>query len=133
MENKKQVVVNVFYKTCVNFSNGDGLCQFSKTVSLDGYNKIVAFLKDCPLTKAPIEQNIFYTFAMFTVTCSNEEDALTILHGLEGCIKTEVEEDSTPKNNSISSEIEYIAHNLDDSDLFLQLAEEAAELSQACL
>lgn len=82
MENKKQVVVNVFYKTCVNFSNGDGLCQFSKTVSLDSYNKIVAFLKDCPLTKAPIEQNIFYTFAMFTVTCSNEEDTAADLNNL---------------------------------------------------
>lgn len=43
------------------------------------------------------------------------------------------EEDNTPKNNSVSSEIEYIAKNLDDSDLFLQMAEEAAELSQACL
>lgn len=125
MENKKKVVVNVFYKTCVNFSNGNGLCQFSKTVSMDGYNKIVAFLKDCPLTKAPIEQNIFYTFAMFTVTCSNEEDALTILHGLEGCVKNSFFDEITRKKDSTSEELHDIAESLHRiADRFEYLVEE---------
>ena len=145
MENKKQVVVNVFYKTCVNFSNGDGLYQFSKTVSLDGYNKIVAFLKDCDLVTSPFNIEGFDNLKFIHITCSTETDALTIKKGLNGIVKKSSEpvskvddtlvneENSTPKDNSISSEIDYIAKNLDDTDLFLQLAEEAAELSQACL
>lgn len=138
MEDKIRVLVNIFYK---NLDNGNGISQFDKNVSVDDYYKIVAFLKDCPFIESPVKGEDLQNFKMVTVMCSKRTEALAVLHGLNGCIKTHVnfipmllnEEDSTPKNNSVSSEIEYIAKNLDDSDLFLQMAEEAAELSQACL
>lgn len=139
MENKIRVLVNICYKKCLD--NDTGISQFDKNVSVDDYYKIAAFLKDCPFVESPIKGEDLQNFKMITVECSKKMEALAILHGLNGCIKTHVnfiqelpnKEDSTPKNNSISSEIDYITKNLDDSDLFLQLAEEAAELSQACL
>lgn len=138
MEDKIRVLVNIFYK---NLDNGNGISQFDKNVSVDDYYKIVAFLKDCPFIESPVKGEDLQNFKMVTVMCSKRTEALTVLQGLNGCIRTHVnfipmllnEKDSTPKNNSVSSEIEYIAKNLDDSDLFLQMAEEAAELSQACL
>lgn len=139
MENKIRVLVNICYKKCLD--NDTGISQFDKNVSVDDYYKIAAFLKDCPFVESPIKGEDFQNFKMITVECSKRMEALAILHGLNGCIRTHAnfismspnEENNTPKNNSISSEIDYIAKNLDDTDLFLQLAEEAAELSQACL
>lgn len=137
MKDEDRVVVHIYYK--VYSTDGSGISQFDEKMFIeklseeDDYYKIIAFLKDSSLVTQDIDVNYFNTIKAITVMCSSEKDAIAILHGLKGCIKTEVEKDSTSKNNSISSEIEYIAHNLDDTDLFLQLAEEAAELSQACL
>lgn len=138
-----RVLVNIYYKP---YSN-DGSCAkyFDEKLPVDDFNKIVAFLKDCALVESNVDVSNFIFSKMITITCSDEANALKIMRGLHGCVKKSSEpvskvddtlvneEDSTPKNNSISSEIDYIAKNLDDSDLFLQLAEEAAELSQACL
>lgn len=142
-EEKVRIFVNIYYKP---YSN-DGSCQvqFDEKLPVDDFNKIVAFLKDSALVESVVDVSDFITFKMITITCSDEDDALTIKSFLDDFVKKNNEpvskvddtlvstEDNTPKNNSISSEIEYIAKNLDDSDLFLQLAEEAAELSQACL
>lgn len=142
-EEKVRVFVNIYYKP---YSN-DGSCQvqFDEKLPVDDFNKIVAFLKDSTLVENIVDVSDFITFKMIIITCFDEDDALIIKKGLNGFVKKNNEpvskvddilvstEDNTPKNNSISSEIEYIAKNLDDSDLFLQLAEEAAELSQACL
>lgn len=148
------VLVNINYKNYlfdVNYT-----LQFDEKLSADDYCKIVAFLKDCDLVTSPLDIEDFGTLKFIPVTCSTETDALTIKKGLDGIVrknnkqvskeditntdnsnksdsKPVNEENNTPKNNSISSEIDYIAKNLDDTDLFLQLAEEAAELSQACL
>ena len=134
-EEKVRVFVNIYYKP---YSN-DCSCQvqFDEKLPVDDFNKIVAFLKDSTLVENIVDVSDFITFKMIIITCFDEDDALIIKKGLNGFVKKNNEpvstEDNTPKNNSISSEIEYIAKNLDDSDLFLQLAEEAAELSQACL
>lgn len=142
-EEKVKVFVNIYYKP---YSN-DGSCrvQFDEKLPVDDFNKIVAFLKDSTLVENIVDVSDFITFKMIIITCFDQDDALTIKSFLYDIVKKNNEpvskvddtlistEDNTPKNNSISSEIEYIAKNLDDSDLFLQLAEEAAELSQACL
>ena len=180
MENKIRVLANIFIKNRLD----ESLFQFNRTIPAYRYHVIRAFVKNCPLIKNATEED-FQTVKLITIVCSNYENAMTILNGLEYCDKNsffyelfrkkanavdtevikialnsvygkcafnrdtdsvseefnnlkavdakELLEKSAPKNNSISSEIEYIAKNLDDSDLFLQLAEEAAELSQACL
>lgn len=219
MRTKIRVLANIFVEDRLD----ESLFQFNRAIPVYSYHAIRAFVKNCPLIKNATEED-FQTVKLITIVCSNDDNAMTILHGLEGCVKnsffnelirkkdnavdteaikitlnsvygkgafnrdtdsiSEEEEkvrifvniyykpysndgscqvqfdeklpvddfvkknnepvskvddtlvsteDNTPKNDSISSEIEYIAKNLDDSDLFLQLAEEAAELSQACL
>ncbi len=141
--NKIGVLVNINFKSCL--FDDDCMLQFDEKLSEDDYYKIVAFLKDCDLVTSPFNIEGFDNLKFIHITCSTETDALTIKKGLNGIVKKSSEpvskvddtlvneENSTPKDNSISSEIDYIAKNLDDTDLFLQLAEEAAELSQACL
>lgn len=138
-----RVLVNIYYKP---YSN-DGSCAkyFDEKMPVDDFNKIVAFLKDSTLVESDVNVDNFIFSKMITITCSDEANALKIMHGLHSFVEKSSEpvskvddtlvneEDSTSKNNSISSEIDYITKNLDDTDLFLQLAEEAAELSQACL
>ena len=138
---KVRVFVNIYYKP---YSNGCQV-QFDEKLPVDDFDKIVAFLNDSTRVESVADVSDFITFKMITITCSDQDDALTIKEELNGFAKKNnepvskvddtlvSEEDNTPKNNNISSEIEYIAKNLDDSDLFLQLAEKAAELSQACL
>ena len=208
MRTKVRVLVNIF----IEERSDESLFQFNRVVPIYYYHAIRAFVKNCPLIKNATGEDL-QTVKLITIVCSNDENAMTILHGLEGCAKNSffdeltrkkanavdmeaikitlnsvygkgafnrdtdsvseefnnlkavdaeerrikmenkiIEElneegepvskvddmlvstkDTTPKNNSISSEIDYIAKNLDGSDLVLQLAEEAAELSQACL
>ena len=229
MENKTRVIVNIYYKTN---SNNTDLFQFDRIVSLNDYYKILAFIKGCPLVKTaflkycPLTKTYstrpLATNGIISVTCSNEEDKLAILQGLENCIENSfldeitrtdtykvyinifyadspaddsrilkysndaltentyhellsflenspnilniinpIEDGKTKyicfmcsnrneaqnvllkienlcenpedETDSIESDIYYITHNLDTDDLFLQMAEEAAELSQACL
>lgn len=137
MRTKIRVLANIFVEGHVDKS----LFQFNRTVSMHYYHRIRAFVKNCPLIKNATEED-FQTIILITILCSNDENAIKVFDGIEDILKSAVEDstnkndnckDNTPKNNGISSEIEYIAKNLDDSDLFLQMAEEAAELSQACL
>lgn len=138
-----RVLVNIYYKP---YSiDGDCAKYFDEKLPVDDFNKIVTFLKDSTIVEGDVNVDDFITSKMITIVCSDETNALKIMHGLHSFVKKSSEpvskvddtlvneENSTPKNNSISSEIDYIAKNLDDTDLFLQLAEEAAELSQACL
>lgn len=141
MEPTIRIIANIYFNTDLN--NKDHTYSFNNDLTVDELHLLEAFLKDSPLIMNNIDCEDFYNFKLFTIRCHNEEEAQTVLHGLYGCLKNPVNEDSTnkndnckgntSKNNSISSEIDYIAKNLDDTDLFLQLAEEAAELSQACL
>lgn len=121
-----------------------GKCLFTKAKGTkDICNQISDFIDDCPYVRDSSGSTNADTGAKsFWPCCTNKENALKVFDGIEDILKSAVEDstnkndnckDNTPKNNSISSEIDYIAKNLDDSDLFLQLAEEAAELSQACL
>lgn len=138
MENKIIVPVYIYY--------GDDQFKYSQYL----YNSFRARRSDCdriynslvdgPYVCACRSSKDCYDDGMaFRLSCQNKDDALKIFSIIEGFNEEKVddtlvnEEDSAPKNNSISSEIDYIAKNLDDSDLFLQLAEEAVELSQACL
>lgn len=138
-----RVLVNIYYKP---YSIDDSCAKyFDEKLPVDDFNKIVTFLKDSTIVEGDVNVDDFITSKMITIACSDETNALKIMHGLHSFVKKSSEpvskvddtlvneENSTPKNNSISSEFDYIAKNLDDSDLFLQLAEEAAELSQACL
>lgn len=171
MRTKVRVLANIFVKDHLD----ESLFQFNRDIPVYRYNVIRAFVKNCPLIKNATEED-FQTVKLITIVCSNDENAMTILHGLEGCSKNSFFDELTRKKDnavdteaikialnsvygkgafnrdaynillqtenlckepneedSIESDIYYIAHNLDIDDLFLQMAEEAAELSQACL
>lgn len=142
MENKIIVPVYIYY--------GDDRSKYSHYL----YNSFRARRIDCdriynslvdgPYVCAYRSSKNYGDAMVFRLSCQNKDDALKVFERIEelneeGEPVSKIDDmlvstkDSTPKNNSISSEIEYIAKNLDDTDLFLQLAEEAAELSQACL
>ena len=150
--------------------------QFSRTIPVYRYNMIIAFVKNCPLIKKSTEED-FQTIIVITIVCSNDENALAILHGLESCVKNSFFDELTRKKansvdteaikialnsvygndafntdtydillhiknlceepeeetDSVEADINYVVDHLDSDDLFLQMAEEAAELSQACL
>lgn len=130
MENLIKVTVRVYYgKEWYQYLFATG------EVSKANVDKIHDFIVNCPAVRdsssAICEDD---GSRSFWPCCVNREHAVMVLNKIEDILKNpSVEENSTPENNSISSEIDYIAKNLDNTDLFLQLAEEAAELSQACL
>ena len=171
MRTKVRVLANIY----VEDSLDDRPFQFSRTIPVYRYNMIIAFVKNCPLIKKYAEEN-FQTIILITILCSNDKNAMTILHGLECCTKNSFLDElirkkantvdteaikialnsvygndafntdtydillkvenlcEEPKEeDSIVTDINYIADQLDSDDLFLQMAEEAAELSQACL
>lgn len=102
-------------------------------LSETNFQKFVTLLKDAGATYEGLK---FGPVRPFVITTYNFKEAVRINNAINDFLSNSKQvnkNDSTPKDNSISSEIDYIAKNLDDSDLFLQLAEEAAELSQACL
>lgn len=142
MENKIIVPVYIYY--------GDDRSKYSHYL----YNSFRARRIDCdriynslvdgPYVCAYRSSKNYGDAMVFYLSCQNKDDALKVFERIEelneeGEPVSKVDDmlvstkDTTPKNNSISSEIDYIAKNLDDTDLFLQMAEEAAELSQACL
>lgn len=122
-----KLYVNIFYadspadeSRILNYSN-DSLAE-------NTYHELLSFLENCPNILNiinPIEDG---KTKYICFVCSNREKAIDILLQIEDlCEKPDEEIDS------IESDIYYITHNLDIDDLFLQMAEEAAELSQACL
>lgn len=123
MEDKVRLLVNIYFKT---YSNNTFLFQFNRIVSLNDFHKIEAFLKDCPLVKTAFLKYhpLVKTYRMrpldtdktFSVTCSNEDDALTILHGIEGCIKNSFLDEITRKKDSdeeFEKVYEYLNHIID--------------------
>lgn len=122
-----KLYVNIFYadspadeSRILNYSN-DSLAE-------NTYHELLSFLENCPNILNiinPIEDG---KTKYICFVCSNREKAIDILLQIEDlCEKPDEEIDS------IESDIYYITHNLDIDDLFLQMAEEAAELSQDCL
>lgn len=171
MRTKVRVLANIYVEGRVD----ESLFQFNRVVPIYYYNAIRAFVKNCPLIKNATEED-FQTVILITILCSNDKNAMTILHGLEGCAKNSFFDKLTRKKanavdteaikitlnsvygkgafntdtydillkienlceepeeiDSIDADINYIADQLESDDLFLQMAEEAAELSQACL
>lgn len=125
----------MFYKVHINIFYADSPAEDSRilkysndALSANTYCKLLSFLENCPNILNiinPIEDG---TTRYICFVCSNREKAIDILLQIEDlCEKPDEEIDS------IESDIYYITHNLDIDDLFLQMAEEAAELSQACL
>lgn len=120
MNNKVRVLVNVYVDEHIDGS----LFQFNRAVPVIYYHAIVAFLKDSPLVKNAIEEDL-HTVKLITISCSNDKNALTILHGLEGCIKNSFFDEITRKKNSTSEELHDIAESLHRiADRFEDLVEE---------
>ena len=172
MRTKVRVLVNIFVEERAD----ESLFQFNRVVPIYYYHAIRAFVKNCPLIKNATEED-FKTIKLITIVCSNDENAMTILHGLEGCAKNSFFDELTRKKanavdteaikialnsvygkdafntdtydfllqiknlceeleeeiDNVDADINYVVNYLDSDDLFLQMAEEAAELSQACL
>ena len=172
MRTKVRVLANIYVEGHVNERH----FQFSRDIPVYRYHVIRAFVKNCTLIKKSTEED-FQTVILITIVCSNDENALEILHGLEDCVKNSFFDELTRKKanaidteaikialnivygkdafntdtynilqhienlceepeeeiDSVDADINYVVDNLDSDDLFLQMAEEAAELSQACL
>lgn len=172
MRTKVRVLAYIYVEGHVD----DRPFQFSRTIPVYRYNMISAFVKNCSLIKKYTEEN-FQTIIVITILCSNDKNAMTILHGLECCTKNSFLDElirkkanavdteaikialnsvygkgafnrdtydillkienlcEKPKEeiDSVEANINYVVDHLDSDDLFLQMAEEAAELSQACL
>lgn len=172
MRTKVRVFANIYVEDRLD----ESLFQFSRTIPVYRYHVIRAFVKNCPLIKISTEED-FRTVKLITIVCSNDENALEIMHGLESCAKNSFFDELTRKKvntvdtesikialnsvygkdafntdtynillqienlceepeeeiDSVEEDINYVVDNLDYDDLFLQMAEEAAELSQACL
>lgn len=80
MRTKIRVLVDIFVEGHVDKS----LFQFNRTVSVHYYHRIRAFVKNCPLIKNATEED-FQTVILITILCSNDDNAMIILHGLEAC------------------------------------------------
>lgn len=107
MRTKIRVLVNIFVEEHVD----ESLFQFNRTVSMHYYHRIRAFVKNCPLIKNATEED-FQTIILITILCSNDENAMTILHGLEGCAKNSFFEKLTRKKaNAVDAEAIKIALN----------------------
>lgn len=130
MRTKVGVLVNIFYTEEDGDGDGYEVLQFDRKLLEDNCCKIAIFLKDCPYITHNIDVEDFGNLKVISVKCDYYDAAYCVLQGLI-CLATKLEK--SEDENSIESDIYYITHNLDIDDLFLQMAEEAAELSQACL
>ena len=172
MRTKVRVLANIYVEDRLD----ERPIQFSRDIQVYRYHAIREFVKNCPLIKISTEED-FQTVILITIVCSNDENALEILHGLEGCVKNSFFDELTRKKanavdteaikialnsvygkdvfntdtydillhienlceepeeeiDSVEEDINYVVDHLDSDDLFLQMAEEAVELSQACL
>lgn len=125
----------MFYKVHINIFYADSPAEDSRilkysndALSANTYCKLLSFLENCPNILNiinPIEDG---TTRYICFVCSNREKAIDILLQIEGLC-----DDSEEEIDSVDADINYVVDNLDSDDLFLQMAEEAAELSQACL
>lgn len=122
-----KLYVNIFYadspadeSRILNYSN-DSLAE-------NTYHELLSFLENCPNILNIINPIEDVKTKYICFVCSNREKAIDILLQIEGlCEEPEEEIDS------VDADINYVVDHLDTDDLFLQMAEEAAELSQACL
>ena len=122
-----KLYVNIFYAESP--ADESRILKYSNdTLAENTYHELLSFLENCPNILNiinPIEDG---KTKYICFVCSNRKKAIDILLQIEGLCDAPEEE-----IDSIESDIYYITHNLDSDDLFLQMAEEAAELSQACL
>lgn len=107
MRTKVRVLVNIFVEERAD----ESLFQFNRVVSIYYYHVIRAFVKNCPLIKNATGED-FQTVKLITIVCSNDENAMTILHGLEGCAKNSFFDELTRKKaNAVDTEAIKIALN----------------------
>lgn len=107
MRTKVRVLANIFVEDHLD----ESLFQFNRVVPIYYYHAIRAFVKNCPLIKNATEED-FQTVIVITILCSNDENAMTILHGLEGCAKNSFFDELTRKKaNAVDTESIKIALN----------------------
>lgn len=107
MRTKVRVLANIYVEEHVD----ESLFQFNRVVPIYYYHAIRAFVKNCPLIKNATEED-FQTIILITILCSNAENAMTILHGLEGCAKNSFFDELTRKKaNVVDTEAIKIALN----------------------
>lgn len=107
MRTKVRVLVNIFVEERAD----DSLFQFNRVVPIYYYHAIRAFVKNCPLIKNATGEDL-QTVKLITIVCSNDENAMTILHGLEGCAKNSFFDELTRKKvNAVDTEAIKIALN----------------------
>lgn len=100
MRTKVRVLANIYVEGHADKS----LFQFNRVVPIYYYHAIRAFVKNCPLIKNATEED-FQTVILITILCSNDENAMTILHGLEGCAKNSFFDELTRKKaNAVDTE-----------------------------
>lgn len=100
MRTKVRVLVNIFVEERVD----ESLFQFNRVVPIYYYHAIRAFVKNCPLIKNATGEDL-QTIKLITIVCSNDENAITILHGLEGCAKNSFFDELTRKKvNAVDTE-----------------------------
>ena len=75
MRTKVRVLVNIF----VEERSDESLFQFNRVVPIYYYHAIRAFVKNCPLIKNAIGEDL-QTVKLITIVCSNDENAITILY-----------------------------------------------------
>lgn len=100
MRTKVRVLVDIFVEERAD----ESLFQFNRVVPIYYYHAIRAFVKNCPLIKNATEED-FQTVILITILCSDDENAMTILHGLEGCAKNSFFDELTRKKaNAVDAE-----------------------------
>ena len=124
----------MFYKVHINIFYGSdsddnlGILDYSNVLMANIYERLLYFLThslNILNIINPIEED---TTKYICIVCSNRKNAQNVLLEIENlCEEPEEEIDS------VDADINYVVDHLDSDDLFLQMAEEAAELSQACL
>lgn len=82
MRTKIRVLANIFVEDRLD----ESLFQFNRAIPVYRYHAIRAFVKNCPFIKNATEED-FQTVKLITILCSNDDNAMTILHGLEACAK----------------------------------------------
>lgn len=107
MRTKVRVLANIFVEERVD----ESLFQFNKAVPIYYYHAIRAFVKNCPLIKNATGEDL-QTVKLITVVCSNDENAMTILDGLEGCVNKSILDEFTRKKvNAVNMKAIKIALN----------------------
>ena len=122
-----KLYVNIFYAESP--ADESRILKYSNdTLAENTYHELLSFLENCPNILNIINSIEDGKTKYICFVCSNREKAIDILLQIEGLC-----DDPEEEIDSVDADINYIADQLESDDLFLQMAEEAAELSQACL